>query len=192
MTKLTRVLVVAALAAGVALSGTGCKKMWPWGKKSTLPTTSTSTDLGLPGGPGGDLGAGGPGSEGAAGGLPARQGQINEKGRMESVVYFAFDSSAVGDSEKAKVEAVAQYMKDNPEYVVVIEGHCDERGTAEYNRGLGERRALAVREYLVSLGVEDGKLETISYGLEKPAVAGATSEEQHAKNRRCEFVIGTR
>lgn len=191
MTKLPRILVVAALAAGVVLSGTGCKKMWPWGKKDTLNTTNSSTDLGA-GGLGGAGGEVGPGGEGTAGGLGQRQGQVNEKGRMESVVYFAFDSSAIGDSEKPKIEAVAEYMKANTEYVVVIEGNCDERGTAEYNRGLGERRALAVREYLVTLGAEDNKLETISYGSEKPAVPNATTEEQHAKNRRCEFVVGTR
>lgn len=192
MTKLTRILVVAALSAGVVLSGTGCKKMWPWGKKDTLNTTNSSTDLGAGGlgGPGSEVG--GPGSEGTAGGLNPRQGQVNEKGRMESVVYFAFDSSAIGDSEKPKIETVNQYMKDNPEYVVVIEGNCDERGTAEYNRGLGERRALAVREYLVSLGANDKNLETISYGSEKPAVPNATTEEQYAKNRRCEFAVGTR
>jgi len=191
MTKLTRILVVAALAAGVVLSGTGCKKMWPWGKKDTLSTTNSSTDLGggLGVGPGGEVG---PGGDGTAGGLSPRQGQVSEKGRWEGVVYFAFDSSAIGDSEKPKIEAISQYMKDNPEYVVVVEGNCDERGTAEYNRGLGERRALAVREYLVTLGAEDNKLETISYGSEKPVVPNATSEEQHAKNRRCEFVIGTR
>lgn len=191
MTKLPRILVVAALAAGVVLSGTGCKKMWPWGKKDTLNTTNSSTDLGA-GGLGGAGSEVGPGGEGTAGGLGQRQGQVNEKGRMESVVYFAFDSSAIGDSEKPKIEAVAEYMKANTEYVVVIEGNCDERGTAEYNRGLGERRALAVREYLVTLGAEDNKLETISYGSEKPAVPNATTEEQHAKNRRCEFVVGTR
>ncbi|MEI8078015.1 MAG: OmpA family protein [bacterium] len=191
MTKLTRILVVAALSAGVILSGTGCKKMWPWGKKDTLNTTNSASDLGA-----GGLNATGsevaPGSEGTAGGLSPRQGQVSEKGRMESVVYFAFDSSAIGDSEKPKIETVSQYMKDNPEYVVVIEGNCDERGTAEYNRGLGERRALAVREYLVTLGADDKNLETISYGSEKPAVPNATTEEQLAKNRRCEFVVGTR
>jgi len=191
MTKLTRILVVAALSAGVVLSGTGCKKLWPWGKKDTLSTTNSSTDLALTD-PNVNADKLGPNGEGPAGSLNQRQDQVNEKGRMESVVYFAFDSSAIGDSEKPKIETVNQYMKDNPEYVVIIEGNCDERGTAEYNRGLGERRALAVREYLVSLGANDKNLETISYGSEKPAVPNATTEEQHAKNRRCEFVVGTR
>ncbi len=112
--------------------------------------------------------------------------------RWEGVaVYFAYDRSTIGSGERAKVEALADYMQDKPNTYVVVEGHCDERGSDEYNRALGERRALAVRDYLESLGISPDRIQTVSYGEERPAVPDATTEAQHAKNRRAEFLIGT-
>ena len=108
------------------------------------------------------------------------------------VVYFAFDSATLGDSEMPKLETLAGHLREHADYITVVEGHCDERGSDEYNRALGENRALVVRDHLISLGIEAARLETVSYGEEKPAVPGATSESQHAKNRRAQFVIGTR
>ena len=103
-------------------------------------------------------------------------------------VYFAYDSSVVKASEKSKVVAVADYLKANSADAVRIEGNCDERGTAEYNRALGERRALAVREDLVSLGVDAGRVDTISYGFDRPVETGH-NEAAWSKNRRGEFVL---
>jgi peptidoglycan-associated lipoprotein len=110
----------------------------------------------------------------------------------EDTVYFAFDSFAVQGSEKAKVAAVAEYLKSHttPRTAVRVEGHCDERGTEEYNRSLGERRALAVREELVSLGIEPNRILTVSFGEDRPAVTG-NDESAWRKNRRGEFILLT-
>ncbi len=104
-------------------------------------------------------------------------------------VYFDFDSSAVKSSEKSKLEAIADAMKKGPPANdLVIEGHCDERGTEEYNRALGERRALALREYLVNLGLGSERIRTISYGKDHPADPGH-NDEAWGKNRRGEFLL---
>jgi len=105
-----------------------------------------------------------------------------------SPVYFAFDSYVLPPSEVSKVEQVAQHLKQNASHVLVVEGNCDERGSNEYNMSLGENRALAVREYLVKLGISADRIQTRSYGEEKPAVAG-TGEEVWHLNRRGEFAL---
>ncbi len=102
-------------------------------------------------------------------------------------IYFAYDQDQVGASERVKLEKVADYMTKYAGVGVIIEGHCDERGSAEYNRALGERRALAVKQYLVNLGVPDARLKTISYGEERPAAMG-TGASIWTKNRRAELV----
>jgi peptidoglycan-associated lipoprotein len=103
-------------------------------------------------------------------------------------VYFDFDSSVVKSSEKSNVEAAAAFMKANPNLGLRIEGNCDERGTEEYNRALGERRALAVRELIVASGVEADRVVTVSFGKDKPAEPGH-DEAAWARNRRDEFVV---
>ena len=104
-------------------------------------------------------------------------------------VYFEFDSSAIRASERSKLEAVADHMKKaTAEYDLAIEGHCDERGTEEYNRALGERRALACREYLVNLGLGANRINTKSFGENRP-VDPEHTEAAWAKNRRCEFIL---
>lgn len=107
-------------------------------------------------------------------------------------VYFAYDSAVIGPAERPKLETLAATLKEYPNYSVIIEGHCDQRGSDEYNRALGETRALVVRDYLMSLGIDGGRLETVSYGEERPAVPNATTEAEYSKNRRVEFVIGVR
>lgn len=107
-----------------------------------------------------------------------------------NTVYFDFDRSAVKASERVRVEEVAAYLKGKPGHMVEIEGHCDERGTEEYNRALGERRALAVREYLVNLGIQAERIHTISYGEDRPAEIGS-NDSAWAKNRRGEFILLT-
>jgi peptidoglycan-associated lipoprotein len=103
-------------------------------------------------------------------------------------VYFAFDKSNIRPEEVAKLERVAQMMKSLPGKALRVEGHCDERGTEEYNRALGERRALSAREYLVRLGLDPKWMETISFGEDKPADPGH-NEAAWAKNRRAEFIV---
>ena len=108
------------------------------------------------------------------------------------VVYFAYDSAAIGLAERPKLETLSKHLKDYRDYCVVIEGHCDDRGSDEYNRALGETRAHKVRDYLIDLGIDGSRIETLSYGEERLVVTGATAESDHQKNRRAEFIIGTR
>jgi peptidoglycan-associated lipoprotein len=103
-------------------------------------------------------------------------------------VYFAFDSAALDAAAQSLLSRKAAWMDENPSAVVLIEGHCDERGTAEYNIALGERRAEAAKAYLVNLGIADARLKTVSYGEEKPVDEGH-NEEAWAKNRRAHFVV---
>jgi peptidoglycan-associated lipoprotein len=103
-------------------------------------------------------------------------------------VLFDFDKSEVREDGRRTSQAVADYLKKNPRATVQIEGHCDERGTAEYNMALGERRATAVMNYLLSLGVPKAALSTVSFGKEKPLDPGH-NEEAWAKNRRAHFVL---
>jgi peptidoglycan-associated lipoprotein len=102
-------------------------------------------------------------------------------------VYFDYDSAKIKPSEVSKVEAVASALKSGSQNIVV-EGHTDERGTAEYNRALGERRAQAAREELIHLGVAASRITTISYGKERP-VDPTHDDTAWSRNRRAEFVI---
>lgn len=103
-------------------------------------------------------------------------------------LFFELDSSEVSMSGQAVMQANAEILKKYPTWQITIEGHCDERGTAEYNLALGERRALAARTYLVSLGIPADKVKTVSYGKEFPFDAGH-DDAAWSKNRRAHFVI---
>ena len=103
-------------------------------------------------------------------------------------VYFDFDRATVKDSERSKVDRVARFLQDNRGAAVSIEGHCDERGTEEYNLALGERRAQSIRNYLIDSGVSPRQARTLSYGEARPAV-DAQTDAAFAQNRRGEFVL---
>lgn len=103
-------------------------------------------------------------------------------------VFFEFDKSRLIPEARATLEDNAAWLRTHPEVKVQIEAHCDERGTVEYNLGLGERRATSVRNYLVSLGVDSARLFTISYGEERPVAMGH-NEAAWKQNRRAEFKI---
>jgi peptidoglycan-associated lipoprotein len=103
-------------------------------------------------------------------------------------VFYEFDSSEVSAQGQAVLNENATVLKRYPTWTVTIEGHCDERGTAEYNLALGERRAVAARAYLVSLGIPAERLRTVSYGKEFPFDPG-NDEAAYGKNRRAHFVI---
>lgn len=98
-------------------------------------------------------------------------------------VLFKLNSSELTADSKATLKRQAKWLKENTSYFATVEGHCDERGTREYNIALGERRANAVKMYLVNQGVKAETVDTVSYGKERPAVLGNT-EEAYAKNRR--------
>ena len=99
------------------------------------------------------------------------------------VIYFAYDSDLLVPSETANLDKVAEYLNRNAALGLVIQGHCDARGTEEYNRALGERRANAIRAYLAGRNVADGRMKTLSFGKDKPAVAGS-GESVWRQNRR--------
>ncbi len=124
--------------------------------------------------------------------LPPGARSILGEGDRETLraqtVYFDYDKSAIKSSEKVKVAAVSEYLKSHPDQTLAVEGYCDERGTEEYNRALGERRALSVREMLINLGSSPDRITTVSYGKDKPAESGH-DESAWSRNRRGEFVL---
>ena len=103
-------------------------------------------------------------------------------------VFFSLDSAELDEAGRATATANAELLRKNPRWIVTIEGHCDERGTPEYNLALGERRAVAVKTFLVSLGISPDRIRTVSYGNEFPFEPGQT-EAAYSKNRRGHFVI---
>ncbi len=127
------------------------------------------------------------GSLGAASG-PMNTGPEDRATLQADTIYFPLDSSIVPSTEREKLGRVADYLKANPANDLMIEGHCDERGTEGYNQSLGEKRALATREALVELGAPAGNIYTTSYGETRPAAPG-TGEDAWGKNRRAEFVV---
>lgn len=113
--------------------------------------------------------------------------ELNKQGLLKTV-YFAYNKNELDDAAKTTMQANAAWLKAHPKYTVEIGGHCDERGSIGYNVALGDRRASAVKAYLVGLGVDGAHLVGISYGEEKPADP-AHNEAAWAKNRRAEFTI---
>ena len=159
-----------ALAALVAMTFTGCVH----GKKKTGTVGGSDSDSvnGTP--------------------LPERQEGVSFLGSNVDrskfhPVYFGFDSVAIDGGERGKIDEVAGFMK-SASNTLIIAGFTDERGTPDYNRGLGERRAQAVREALIRAGVDAGKIQTVSFGAEMPAATGG-GESAWGKNRRAEFGV---
>ena len=139
--------------------------------------------------------AAGDGSGAGQGGLTAEQLEAQrlaelQRQAIEKIaadrIYFAFDSNELTQESRQILTDKAELLKANPGLNLLIEGHCDERGTNEYNLALGERRARAAYEFLVLMGVDSSKMSIISYGEEYPAMQGA-NEAAWAKNRRAEF-----
>lgn len=173
MKKVSNVLVILLAATVVMGMMTGCKT-----KKPIEPLT---TDLDNSADAMGDT---------SGDGLPnLDQGALSfEPGSKYGLqtVFFDYDSSTLRADSMAALRDNADKIKQVPNIIIQLAGHCDSRGTQEYNMALGERRALAVREYLIQLGIPGNRLITISYGKEFPAVTGE-SESAWAKNRRVEF-----
>lgn len=147
------------------------------------------------GGRGGRDGRGGANSGGVPGDwedgankLGPRSGEFSPvPGLNFDPIYFEYDRSDLRASEMNKLQRVADFLRSRPELGLIIEGHCDDRGSEEYNRALGERRAISLRNQLVKMGVPDENMKTISYGKDRPAVQG-TSAEARSKNRRGETI----
>lgn len=117
--------------------------------------------------------------------MPSKGGEISE---FSAHILFDFDKYDIRVDAKPVLKFVADYLMKNYSHKVLIEGYCDDRGTNEYNLGLGDRRAKATKDYLLSLGIRSARIETISYGEEKP-LCKEQSEECRAKNRRADFIM---
>jgi len=174
--KLMHVLAVAILSLGLA----ACSKPTKPDETTAAPTESGAAASGV--GVGVDAGAG----AGTATQLTPQQ-QALAAIQQKNVVYFDFDSSEIRSEFVPVVAAHAQYLVKYPTARVRLEGHTDERGSREYNIGLGERRAQTVRRALLAQGVAEAQMTTVSYGEERPAVEGS-DEAAYAQNRRVELV----
>ena len=173
--KLMHLLAVAVLAVGLA----ACQKPT---KPDTTATAATDTGAAASSGVGGDASAG----AGTATALTPQQ-QALAAIQQKNVVYFDYDSSEIRSEYVPLVAAHAQYLVKYPTARVRLEGHTDERGSREYNIGLGERRAQTVRRALLAQGVAEAQITTVSYGEERPAVEGS-DEAAYGQNRRVELV----
>jgi peptidoglycan-associated lipoprotein len=138
------------------------------------------------GGPGGPGGLGGPAGIGSQNIVPGSQQDL--EANVGDRIFFAFDRSDITPEAQQTLARQADWLRRYPNVTVTIEGHCDERGTREYNLALGERRAQAAKNVLVALGIPASRISTISYGKERPAVLGST-EEAYAQNRRAVTVV---
>ncbi len=157
---------LAVLAAAVALAISGCAK-----RQAVKPSPEQQTAA--------------PASEPAA----PPQEPASQASLQSSTVYFDFDSYAIRDDQKPILQDVAKAIREGRDIKLMLEGHCDERGTVEYNLALGDRRARAVKSYLQGLGADPDMLETVSFGEERPAASGH-DEASWARNRRVEVVPG--
>ncbi|MDA3926886.1 MAG: OmpA family protein [Kiritimatiellae bacterium] len=128
------------------------------------------------------------GINGAVDGTSFRDMYKPVQGVAFAPVYFSLDSYTLPANEISKINMVGQHLNANASHVLIIEGNCDERGSNEYNLSLGENRALAVRSYLINMGVSPDRIQTISFGEEKPAVMGM-DESAWRMNRRGEFAL---
>ncbi len=112
----------------------------------------------------------------------------NQEVEVEDRILFSSNSSSIEEDAKKILDVQAQWLKSDESITVTVEGHCDERGTREYNIALGEKRAFAVKKYLKQLGVPESRIKIVSYGKERPAFFG-NSDEIHNKNRRAVTVV---
>jgi peptidoglycan-associated lipoprotein len=188
MIRLNRAWLILAVAAALA-AGCGGKKRPP--AVSTAPPSEPSartqpTEVPPAGEPGPDVRA--LGDEGARGGEFAPSNpETGEGGPLEDV-HFEYDSANLTDQARATLEKHALWLQNHRAAKVSVEGHCDERGTVEYNLALGEKRARAARDYLASLGVASDRMRTVSFGKERPLDTG-NNEAAWAANRRAHFAV---
>src|SRR3954447_9319413 len=171
MTMRNKSLAMAALAAALLLAGCGKKapkQLPPPPQQSTTDTTTEER---------------GPGGVGTAPVPGSRADFIQAVGEAGDRIFFDTDQYGLDDQDKAVLDAQAAWLQRNPRVRVVIEGHCDERGTREYNLALGDRRANAAKNYLAARGVDPARMTTSSGGKERPETLGS-DEEAGAKTRR--------
>ncbi len=179
MNLFTKKLCFVALSAAVVLTGCSKKPKRPDPSSTVMgPSGINPTDMNANGLTDGGTNIGGTNSALGDGDRTALQAQT---------IYFDFDKSGIKASERPKLEAAKKYLADHPELRLLLEGHCDWKGTSEYNLGLGDRRANAAKQYLTTIGVTADKLETLSKG-NLDAVEKA-DEATMSKDRRVELVV---
>jgi peptidoglycan-associated lipoprotein len=171
MKHLTLMIALAALAAGCS---------------STPDTKTPVTEAPKSSTPGSGGLAGSSGATTATPGGSVRGTDMAANKPTTRSVYFDFDSNSVKDTDRGTVQAHSKYMADKRDTKIRIEGNCDERGSREYNLALGQRRAESVKKVMTVLGVSDGRIETVSFGEEKP-VANGHDEKSWAQNRRADI-----
>jgi peptidoglycan-associated lipoprotein len=177
--KTMKLIHLSAVALAITLVATGCKHK---------PVGVTPIPRGREGMVS-DAGFGGTIGGGPTAGLGEFEGMAMDRNALAAyTIHFAYDSAAIRHSERSSLQAVATALSGNPGTKLLIEGNCDERGTEEYNRALGERRALAAREALAKQGVDSSRVRTISYGKDKPMDSGH-DEAAWSKDRRDDFVL---
>ena len=148
---------------------------------SNTSTSNTSSDAG--GTTSAETTSAGTTSAGGASSIGSIRTPDELLAKVGSTVYFDYDQSSLTSEAQATLDRQAAFLKASPSFRLIIEGHCDERGTREYNLALGDRRASAVRDYLVAKGINASRLSTISYGKERPSVGGS-NDTSYALNRR--------
>jgi len=203
---LHRLIALVAIAFFVAACETASQTATDSAGDSTASTTSSSasasSNSGSSGSSGSSSSSSSSSSSGAAssdsasksssstGSTTASSGTSPEDAlaAIGNTVYFDYDSSALSGSAQGTLLRQAGFLNANPALTITIEGHCDERGTREYNLALGERRAAAARDFLLAQGVDQARIKVISYGKERPVAAGST-EASWAKNRRAATVL---
>jgi len=176
MNKVLALLLVGLMAAGAALTLQGCGSKEEVMEDPTIDLEAVDEARALTGE---DI----PLAE-----VPETEIYIEPTSREFADIHFEFDQYRILDEDAPTLEAIASWLRENPETRVLIEGHCDERGTNEYNMALGEQRALAARRYLIGLGIDSTRINTVSYGEERPIELGDT-EEAWAMNRRAHFAV---
>ena len=210
MNPIARLFLAATLCLSLlALAGCGPKQVSPYTPTgNNMPEGSAvdggmgniTEEMGAGSGQDGGLGAGGSEGLDATGGSGSNlsfagdnqsDAYKREHGRSSPEmrpIYFEFDQSSIRSDQIPSMEHNGSYLKSNPTRSVLVEGNTDDRGTNEYNLALGERRAVAARNYLVEFGIEESRIRTVSYGEERPLFTGQ-SEDEFAHNRRDDFIL---
>ena len=200
MIKKNAVKLLVVLAMVWIVGGCAKKVMAPEvegaaGAGAGADTSASITDKGAGSGSGAGSGAGSSGGSagGDFGGGAPTDNQVARSLDFKPTtdlgdIYFAFDKYDMSDVSKKTLQKNADWLKQHPDVKVQIEGHCDERGTSNYNLGLGERRAVSTKKFLATLGIDEGRQYTISYGKEKP-VCSEHKESCWQQNRRAHFLV---
>lgn len=181
-----KILIAGGMAVlVVGLAGCSSKKAKPTSPDGSVTATdeaAAGSDRGMKAGEGA-TGMDAPGADGSA----VNVEDLNRRGYLKDV-YFDYDRAEVRTDQREALEHNGTWLRRHPEVTIVVEGHCDERGTAQYNMALGEKRAQTVTDYLVALGIQPSRVQVVSYGKERPFAHGH-NERAWTENRRAHFLV---